>query len=237
MKIQTFIAVILIALSAPALSEEKRELILELLELTQAQNNHELLINSYIRKFSSNPIMATEKFEQKIRAAASWDVIVEPTIRIYQETYTAEELKSMNDFFSTPIGQSLISKTPEVNERISTVLVNNMQPVLKHFKSKNEVNEKRAVAILNTIQEARKGSRTEKPGFLTVTEAQLRAAADSGSFAIESEGIIYTFDDSAYNIDTSQVTDMSYLFRYAQKTGFNEDIGYWDVSNVTNMEG
>ena len=59
MKIQTFIAVILIALSAPALSEEKRELILELLELTQAQNNHELLINSYIRKFSSNPIMAT----------------------------------------------------------------------------------------------------------------------------------------------------------------------------------
>ena len=34
------------------------------------------------------------------------------------------------------------------------------------------------------------------------------------------------------DIDTSKITDMSYLFAY---TNFNGDISNWDVSNVTNM--
>ncbi|QEW05735.1 BspA family leucine-rich repeat surface protein [Nitrincola iocasae] len=73
------------------------------------------------------------------------------------------------------------------------------------------------------------------PKYLTVTEEQLREAAKNSSFSIEENGILYTFGDSLYNIDTSQVTDMSFLF--SELTGFNEDIGYWDVSNVTTMEG
>jgi len=88
------------------------------------------------------------------------------------------------------------------------------------------------------------------PRYLTVTEAQLRGAVRNRSFAIESDGIIYTFGDSNYNIDTSQITDMSLLFycnnmfndaqsgehcAHEHINNFNEDIGYWDVSNVTSM--
>ena len=36
------------------------------------------------------------------------------------------------------------------------------------------------------------------------------------------------------DIDTSNITDMSYLFEYSD---FNGNISNWDVSNVTDMEG
>lgn len=37
------------------------------------------------------------------------------------------------------------------------------------------------------------------------------------------------------DIDTSEITDMSFVFTYGRKS-FNGDISSWDVSNVTNMK-
>ncbi|MAD43531.1 MAG: hypothetical protein CMH98_00870 [Oceanospirillaceae bacterium] len=73
--------------------------------------------------------------------------------------------------------------------------------------------------------------------YLTVTEQQLRDAIANYSYAVESDGILYTFEDSEYNIDTSQVTDMSWLFSGSSGNYYSGDINYWDTSNVSNMSG
>mgnify|MGYP000681113294 CR=1 FL=1 len=89
----------------------------------------------------------------------------------------------------------------------------------------------------------------ECEGMLIVDNAMLRGAASSyanpaggyigggggdESFAIlGADSNTYTFADSAYNVFTGQVTDMSHLFR---STGFDGDIGYWDTGSVTRMD-
>ena len=53
---------------------------------------------------------------------------------------------------------------------------------------------------------------------------------DTSTFKYTVDGIEYDMQ----HIITTKVTDMSELFK--EKTEFNEDIGSWDTSNVTNMK-
>lgn len=77
-------------------------------------------------------------------------------------------------------------------------------------------------------------------GMLIVDTAMLRGAGSTdvaiggdGTFQITGpDANVYTFADSAYNVFTGQVTDMSSLFRNGS---FNGVISYWDTSSVTNM--
>lgn len=133
MKFTRLFAVLLLTLSTSVTAGEKRELVLEMLKVTEAQKNYELMIDVYINKFSNNPIMATENFEQIFRKAMSWDSLVEPMIIIYEESYTTEELKSINQFFSSPIGKSFVAKSPEVNKKSSAVIMNNIQDALNNL--------------------------------------------------------------------------------------------------------
>ena len=69
-------------------------------------------------------------------------------------------------------------------------------------------------------------------GMLIVDRDALFAGTNTGYAITGPDGNSYTFADSTYNIFTGQVTSMSNLFRFKN---FNDDISYWDTSNVTDM--
>lgn len=131
---KTIVILLAVILSTPAFADEKRELILEMLEITQAKKNHELMVDAYVKQFSSNPVMATENFEKYFREAMSWDSIIDPVVEIYEDAYTVEELEYINEFYSSPIGQSFIKKAPQVNEKSSAVMMKNIQSAMQNLQ-------------------------------------------------------------------------------------------------------
>lgn len=70
-------------------------------------------------------------------------------------------------------------------------------------------------------------STVSKYKYFPKTKEELKELLDK---LIEERGNEGDFND----IDTSEITDMSELFRYMKD--FNGNISKWDVSNVTNMD-
>ncbi|MCE0559424.1 DUF2059 domain-containing protein [Motilimonas sp. E26] len=124
------IIVILLSTSFSAFADEKMDLVLQMLQVTEAKKNHELVIDSYITNFSKNPAMDNDQFKNYFRQAMSWDALIDPMTKIYMESYTTEELQALVDFFGSPIGQSFIKKSPEVNQKSVAVMSENIQKAM-----------------------------------------------------------------------------------------------------------
>jgi uncharacterized protein len=129
------ISVLLIPLSAYC--GGKRELIMELLDVTNARDNHEVLLSSYEQQFKSNPVTSTPEFRAYFREAMSWEGLVEPTIEVYEKTYTEEEIQGLISFYKSPIGIAYINKMPELNKQCSEIIMRRMNQAMHHLQSKN----------------------------------------------------------------------------------------------------
>ena len=136
MKIKTIIVLFILSCSISAMAGEKRNLVIKMLEVTEAKKNHELVIQSYVERFSENPVMNTDEFKTYFQEAMAWDELIEPMMSIYVESYTEEELQAIVKFFGSPIGKSFIKKSPEVNQKATAVMMANIQKALSHLQPK-----------------------------------------------------------------------------------------------------
>jgi hypothetical protein len=114
----------------------KRDLVMEMLEVTEAKKNHDLMVQSYIQHFTKNPKLNTEKFKTYFNEAISWDSLIEPMIVIYIESYTEEELQAIIGFFGSDIGQSFIKKAPEVMQKSTEIMMASIEKAMSHLESK-----------------------------------------------------------------------------------------------------
>jgi len=131
-KIIAFIFILVLPFSV--IADKKRDLVLKMLEVTEAKKNHDVMIKSYIDSFSKDPVMDTDEFKLYFKEALSWDSLIEPIILIYSETYTNEELRAVNSFYGSEIGKSFIKKMPEITTKSSVVIMDNIKKALSHLK-------------------------------------------------------------------------------------------------------
>ena len=131
-KVYMVIAVLIFTFMPIVRAEENvnRKLAEELLTLTNTKGNIERMVESMkqmqisqIKKLALSTGNAdkaqalTERIMDVVTKEMSWDNLKDDYIAIYADTFTEDELKGLIAFYEGPLGQKLISKTPDLMKR------------------------------------------------------------------------------------------------------------------------
>jgi hypothetical protein len=71
-----------------------------------------------------------------LRKYMTWDAMLPELTRLYAETYTEGEMKAMAMFYSSPVGQKALTKTPELLQKTAAIGAKVSQP---HSPELNEL--------------------------------------------------------------------------------------------------
>ena len=69
-----------------------------------------------------------KKMLQVLREEMAWEKVQPIYHQVYKETFTAEEIAGMLDFYRTPVGQSVLQKVPKVTERAMQISRERLMP-------------------------------------------------------------------------------------------------------------
>ena len=103
-------------------------------------------------------IKSAEEFQTKmmtvIKEEMSWAKLKPIFIDVYSSVYSVKELEAMNNFFSSPVGQSFVDKTPQVNKVTMQKMSSIMVSMANRIKQEAEKFKQEA------IEKAKKASKT-----------------------------------------------------------------------------
>jgi hypothetical protein len=122
------------ALSCPTLqaaeNDTHRQAVETLFQLTHMEQKiSESVVNVAQLQIQQEPGLAAKKdillaFLEKY---IGWDAIKDPLAEMYLQTFTEDELKTMNAFYITPIGQKVITIVPQLVEQRNRLAMQQLQ--------------------------------------------------------------------------------------------------------------
>jgi hypothetical protein len=68
----------------------------------------------------------------------SWDKMKDLYVQVYRETFSQEEIDGLIAFYRTPVGQSFVSKQPELMKRTMTIMQQRMAPMMQRIQKMSE---------------------------------------------------------------------------------------------------
>lgn len=143
--------VVWLSVSALADEKSKAQKIEQLLQLTNAESLMKSYVNMTMEQLEAKKISSMigipispqmEKQLQELRVqigglferTLSWEKLKAPMVQIYGEAYSEEQLDGMLAFYRSPIGKSLLEKTPVVlkkSNELSQKLMIEIQPEIQ----------------------------------------------------------------------------------------------------------
>jgi hypothetical protein len=151
MKILTFVAVATLLAVRVHAEAPSRMSINRLLEVTQASKLSaamsdqmtQMMEGSIGQATAGKDLSASEsqaaqkmmtKLSAQIKDAVSFDHTRDIYVQVYSETFTQEEVDGLIAFFSSPIGQSYIAKTPLIAQRTSALMQERMGAIMQQLE-------------------------------------------------------------------------------------------------------
>jgi hypothetical protein len=68
----------------------------------------------------------------------SWEKMKGLYVQVYRETFSQEEIDGLIAFYQTPVGQSFVSKQPELMKRTLTIMQQRMGPMMQRIQKMTE---------------------------------------------------------------------------------------------------
>jgi len=117
-------------LCSPADTDSHRQAVVKLLELTHMQQKIEISVNNVLTlqlrqspELREHEDLLTKFLEKNI----GWTGMKDNLITMYMEAFTEQELNEINAFYSTPGGQKLIQRLPELIQQRDRLAMQRMQ--------------------------------------------------------------------------------------------------------------
>lgn len=115
--------------------ENKDALAIEYLQLSKTKEAVDRTIEIYSEQLSNkNPTLDKEQLKAHFNTFIGWEVLKEPTIKLVANTFSAEELKSINSFYKTENGRSWAEKSPQIAAGVSKITGTNIQKALQSLQ-------------------------------------------------------------------------------------------------------
>jgi len=137
--------------AAPA-STESVEQLLKLMQVDKLMNATFDQMNGVMKtamqqETKGKPLSADEqaivdKQQQKmiaiIKEEMSWDKLKDDYVRIYQGTFSQEEIDGLLAFYKSPAGQAYVSKQPELMKHSMLIMQQRMGPMMQRIQAMAE---------------------------------------------------------------------------------------------------
>ena len=124
----------------PAPAEDSHTLAVEELLVAMRMNvnvnktiDQMMSMQTRVNPDGSAVIDATREFYEKY---LNWDAQKGDIVKLYQETFTEDEIRQMTAFYQTPVGQKVIETMPELSSKAMKIT---MERMAKHMKELREV--------------------------------------------------------------------------------------------------
>jgi hypothetical protein len=125
---------VLFTLFTPAQAEEteqaQREQLEILFRLTQMEKKIQESVDSIVQlELRRNPQLQADKqvLESFLQKHIGWQAMKAEIAQMYLETFSLQELKDMNAFYITPVGQKVITVVPQLVQQRNQLAMSRLQ--------------------------------------------------------------------------------------------------------------